>query len=178
MRSQQEIEENQAEETELEDSKIEKSEEREMVESPKEEVLESTSNSPEIPSKEKSPEASETLISSPNSPKIPDSKPEPSFEPEPASEPANDPEPEAVVIIHEVSMGKTTEILENGQQRVSTSQQEDKFIETLVENQIEDAQPFDPQDPFVDDYDSDHTSLASDISYPELLDLITNLDSD
>ena len=173
MRSQQEFEENQDEKTDLQDETLENSDEREMTESPKEEIVESTRN-PEISSKEKTPEISETLISSPNSPKIPDSKAEPSIK----NEPAPKPEPEAVVIIHEVSMGKTTEILENGEHRVSTSQQEDKFIETLVENHIEECQPFDPQDPFVENYDSDHTSLASDISYPELLDLITNLDSD
>ena len=77
-------------------------------------------------------------------------------------------------------MGKTTEILENGEHRVSTSQisPQDKFVETLVEENNESRNEEVSDDPFVDDYDSDHSSLASDISYPELLELITNLDSD
>ena len=146
-------------------------EEREMIESPK--------NSPEISAApdnlEKEPKLIEDVSKivddkaetpSPESPKVPESNPEP--------------EQEAVVVIHEVTMGKTTEILENGEHRVSTSENspQDKFVEVLVEENNEARIDVVSEDPFNDDYDSDHSSLASDISYPELLELITNLDSD
>jgi hypothetical protein len=153
----------------------------ESVSAEEREMIEAQANSPEIcatpENLEKEPKSIEdvpkivydkTETPSPDSPKIPETKPEP------------EPEPEAVVVIHEVTMGKTTEILENGEHRVSTSENspQDKFVEVLVEENNQARIDAVSADPFVDDYDSDHSSLASDISYPELLELITNLDSD
>ncbi|CBY14373.1 unnamed protein product [Oikopleura dioica] len=166
MRSQQEPD---VEEEKAESVAEESTEEQEMIESPKispEEATTSVSyeNTPKSPENVSEKVNDKTEAPSPDSQKIPESKPE----------------PETVVVIHEVTIGKKTEILENGEHRVSISENstQDKFVEILVEENNEARTDEVSADPFVDDYDSDHSSLASDISYPELLELITNLDSD